>query len=301
MTATEAIAAELVTLGPTTNPTLLARAFLAGYKPATARVYELGLRQWFAFAEYNGFDPIDCRRTHLDLWRCDLESGGRQPATIANRLGAIAMFMRWCFEEELIGRNPAAHLKRPQVPTESSTVGLSRDEASRLLYVAEAARPCEYVLVALMMLCGLRVSEALSIDIETVTMQRGHRVVPIVGKGDKPALVPMAPRVCRALDMACGERTAGPLILDTHGNRMNRGSAGWVLDKLGRRAGLGHCHPHMLRHIFITAALDSGVPLRDVQNSARHADPRTTSKYDRARHNLDRHCTYNVASYLAGG
>jgi integrase/recombinase XerD len=57
----------------------------------------------------------------------------------------------------------------------------------------------------------------------------------------------------------------------------------------------------MLRHIFITAALDSGVPLRDVQNSARHADPRTTSKYDRARHNLDRHCTYNVASYLAGG
>jgi integrase len=55
-----------------------------------------------------------------------------------------------------------------------------------------------------------------------------------------------------------------------------------------------------LRHAFITAALDAGVPLRDVQEAASHADPRTTMRYDRARGSLDRHATYIVAAYVAG-
>jgi integrase/recombinase XerD len=58
--------------------------------------------------------------------------------------------------------------------------------------------------------------------------------------------------------------------------------------------------PHTLRHAFTTAALGTGVPLRDVQEAASHADPRTTMRYDRARGSLDRHATYIVAAYLAG-
>jgi len=50
---------------------------------------------------------------------------------------------------------------------------------------------------------------------------------------------------------------------------------------------------------FITAALDAGVPLRDVQDTASHADPRTTMRYDRARGSLDRHATHIIAAYLA--
>jgi len=49
-----------------------------------------------------------------------------------------------------------------------------------------------------------------------------------------------------------------------------------------------------------TAALDAGVPLRDVQEAASHADPRTTMRYDRARVSLDRHATYIVAAFVAG-
>ena len=55
-----------------------------------------------------------------------------------------------------------------------------------------------------------------------------------------------------------------------------------------------------LRHAFITAALDAGVPLRDVQEAASHADPRTTMRYDRGRQSLDRHATYIVATFVAG-
>src|SRR4029078_10311315 len=51
---------------------------------------------------------------------------------------------------------------------------------------------------------------------------------------------------------------------------------------------LPRIHPHMLRHTYVTTMLDAGVPLRDVQIAARHADPRTTMRYDRARKNPDR-------------
>jgi site-specific recombinase XerD len=71
--------------------------------------------------------------------------------------------------------------------------------------------------------------------------------------------------------------------------------------KLARRAGITkHISPHSLRHSFITAALDAGVPLRDVQIAARHADPRTTTRCDRARHSLDRHASCIVTAFVAG-
>jgi hypothetical protein len=50
----------------------------------------------------------------------------------------------------------------------------------------------------------------------------------------------------------------------------------------------------------LTTSFDAGVPLRDVQEAASHADPRTTMRYDRARASLDRHATYIVAAYIAG-
>ena len=57
----------------------------------------------------------------------------------------------------------------------------------------------------------------------------------------------------------------------------------------------------MLRHTFVTTSLDAGVDLRDVQIAARHADPRTTTRYDRARQNPDRHPNYILAAYMASG
>jgi integrase/recombinase XerD len=76
---------------------------------------------------------------------------------------------------------------------------------------------------------------------------------------------------------------------------------GGLSARTARRAGIGKIvTPHTLRHAFITAALDAGVPLRDVQDAASHADPRTTMRYDRARSSLDRHATYIVSAYLAG-
>jgi hypothetical protein len=95
----------------------------------------------------------------------------------------------------------------------------------------------------------------------------------------------------------------GDIALDepTIGMGMDRYAADRTVKRLARRAGINkRISPHSLRHSFITAALDAGVPLRDVQEAASHADPRTTIRYDRARQSLDRHATYIVAAFIAG-
>ena len=111
----------------------------------------------------------------------------------------------------------------------------------------------------------------------------------------------LAPRTARPVDLAIVERLAGPIFLSAHGKRLDRHGAGRIVRRVARRAGANKpIGPHALRHTFITAALDAGVPLRDVQEAASHADPRTTMCCDRARMSLDRHTTYVVATFIAG-
>jgi integrase/recombinase XerD len=105
----------------------------------------------------------------------------------------------------------------------------------------------------------------------------------------------------RAIDLANGERAAGPIFTASDGHRLDRHGAARIVRRVARRAGVTQpIGPHPLRHAFITAALDAGVPLRNVQEAASHADPRTTLRYDRARVSLDRHATYIVSTYIAG-
>jgi len=91
--------------------------------------------------------------------------------------------------------------------------------------------------------------------------------------------------------------------MNSRGARMDRHAATRRLRRLADAAGvrITKAHPHMLRHTFATTMLDAGVDLRDVQIAARHADLRTTMRYDRARNNLDRHPNHILAAYMASG
>ena len=161
---------------------------------------------------------------------------------------------------------------------------LDRNELGALLVAAGLGPPPEHALISLLALNGLRVSEATGADIEHLGLERGHRTVTITRKGGKVVTIPLAPRTARAIDLAIGERTDGPVFLATDGRRLDRHGAGRIVRKVARRAGIAKTvTPHTLRHAFITAALDAGVPLRDVQEAASHADPRTTMRYDNSR------------------
>jgi integrase/recombinase XerD len=192
-------------------------------------------------------------------------------------------------------------VRRPRLDYESHAVGLDRNELGALLVAAGLGPPTEHALVSLFALNGLRVSEATGADIQALGIERGHRTLVITRKGGKVVTIPLAPRTARALDLAIGERTEGPIFLTGDGRRLDRHGAGRIVRRVARRAGIiKPVGPHTLRHAFITAALDAGVPLRDVQEAASHADPRTTMRYERARASLDRHATYIVAAYVAG-
>ncbi len=148
---------------------------------------------------------------------------------------------------------------------------------------------------------GLRGFQATGAGIGDLGEEHGHRVLRVTGKGGKVVLVPLPPAVGRAIDRAVHGRDAGPIPLNSNGARMDRHAATRRLRWLGAPAGvrIARPHPYMLRHTFVTTMLDAGVDLRDVQIAARHADPRTTMRYDRARKNLDRHPNYVLAAYMA--
>jgi integrase/recombinase XerD len=167
------------------------------------------------------------------------------------------------------------------VDYESHAVALDRNELGALLVAAGLGSPAGHALISLLALNGLRVSEATGADIEHLGLERGHRTLTITGKGGKVVTIPLAPRTARAIDLAIAERTGGPVFLAADGRRLDRHGAGRIVRKTARRARIAKAvTPHTLRHAVITAAVDAGVPLRDVQEAASHADPRTTIRYD---------------------
>jgi hypothetical protein len=179
--------------------------------------------------------------------------------------------------------------------------GAGSKEVGALLVAAGLAGARDHALVSLLALNGLRDSEAIGANIEDLGLERGHRTLRILRKGGKVVTIPLAPRTARAIDLAVGERCEGPIFVGASGERIDRHAAGRIVRRIARRAEIAkRVGPHTLRHAFITAALDAGVPLRDVQEAASHADPRTTMRYDRARVSLDRHATNIVATFLAG-
>ncbi|WP_328291256.1 tyrosine-type recombinase/integrase [Kineococcus sp. NBC_00420] len=105
------------------------------------------------------------------------------------------------------------------------------------------------------------------------------------------------------MDRAIVDRMTGALMLNTRAGRLDRHSATRRLEHLAADARIRppRMHPHMLRHTYVTTMLDAGIDLRDVQIAARHADHRTTMRYDRARTTLDRHPNHILAAYMASG
>lgn len=281
---------------------LAAAGYLARYSGRTRDAYALDLRSFFYWCAARGVGVFEMTRPHIELYvRWMEEERGYAPATTARRLSTVAGFYRFAVIDGYLDRSPAEDVRRPHVPEESQNLGLDRMELGAIVAAGRASSPDDAALITLLGLLGLRVSEACHVNIEDMGTERGHRTLHVIGKGNKPALIPLPVPVARVLDAAAGDRGCGPLIRTRTGRRMDRNAATRTVHRLAKRAGIGHkigCHS--LRHAYITAALDAGVPLRDVQIAARHADPRTTTRYDRARGELDRHANYVVAAFIAG-
>jgi site-specific recombinase XerD len=294
---------ELVPVAAAIDTTSYAIAsFLARYRGSTLRSYRQDLLAWVRWCTERELPVLKVERPHLELYLRWLESRGYASATIGRRFSTVAGFYKYAVIDGHLTTNPALAVTRPRVNWEAQhrTV-LHPLEYAALLTAARSDGPHSHALVALLGMLGLRVSEACNISIGDLSYQSGYELLHIIGKGQRPAEIPLPVPVLRAVHDAIGERHGGPLLLNSHGTRMTPASAAVRLRRLSKTIGLDHpISPHSLRRTFCTAGLLSGVPLRDMQYAMRHADARTTMRYDMARANLDRHAAHPVAAYLAG-
>jgi site-specific recombinase XerD len=295
--------------GVASSDQLVLRAAIAAdlgrYRGQTRLHTNSDLRIFLRWCDEQDLEPLAAVRTDIERYVRWLQEIRRfQPSTVSRRLSIVVGFYRVCVIDGLLPHSPADYVRRPPVPAESPTLGLGHLQFEALITTARLSTNLnDFALVALLGLLGLRIFEACGASITDLGEEHGHRVLRVRGKGGKVALIPLPPAVGRAIDRPVGDRDDGPILRNMLGRRMDRHAATRRLKQLAAAAGIRmpRMHPHMLRHTFVTTMLDAGVSLRDVQIAARHADPRTTMRYDRARKNLDRHANYTLAAFMASG
>lgn len=300
-------------LTPSPRSSMAAKGYLARYTGKTAKTYRISLEMFFRFMLAHGVDPLDAIRPQLELYVQDYLIGQRgcAPSSVHHHFGAVRGFFRFAQLDDYLVKDPSIGVLLPKIWYDEWRLDwLTKAEMKAMLTAAEASgRPSDAGLLALLTLLGLRIAECLSIQIEDFDdVLLGYRVLRLVGKGGKPATIPLPVPVVRLLERAAGGRSTGPLLIretsSVHalvGAPLTYKAACIALKRLADAAGIErHISPHMFRRGVITAGLDQGISIRDMQILARHSDPRTTSRYDRGVQNLDGHAVHEMVRRLVG-
>jgi integrase/recombinase XerD len=177
-----------------TGAQLPAVSFLARYSGGTHDLYAYQLREWFAWCESNGVDPlIGVQRAHVELYIRGLGDRGLMDSSVVTMMHAVRGYFRFAHIDGLISSDPAVYARLPKIHRdESRTHGLDRLELIRFLQVAQTLSVHHGALAYLLGIHALRASEAAAVRIEDYAdTLRGYRVLHLVGKGNKPATMPL--------------------------------------------------------------------------------------------------------------
>ncbi len=222
----------------------------ARYKGSSRLHTESDLGSYLTWCRSHDLNPLQARRPHIELYLRWMQEVQRfQPSTVSRRLSIVAGFYRTCVIDTVLEHSPAEHVRRPRVSADSPTLGLSHLQFEALLGAArDSANRHDFALVAMLGLLGLRIFEATGADITDLSEVHGHRVLTVLGRGDKLAVLPLPPAVARAIDHATAGRAEGPILRNRAGGRMSRHSATRRrLRRHSRSDASAHAPPH-LRH-----------------------------------------------------
>ena len=276
--------------GPPATEAQLAEAFLSQFQNHNTRsAYQSDLSDFRDYASQHSVSLIEAARETIQIYLRNVAEAGARPATLARRLATLRGFYRYALEAGALVNDPTTYVKPVRVPKDSVSLGLDLDDARRLLHAAEEVSPMQHALVSLLLLNGLRVSEAVGTQISDLDTLRGRPVLWIRRKGGKREPVPLARHTHETVIAAIGRATLGPIfVTDSRSIPLTRQNASRIIRQLGQNAGLTRpVTPHVLRHTAATLALDCGIPLQEVQDLLGHADPETTRRYDSARRLFD--------------
>ena len=265
-----------------------------GLAAATIRAYRADLAD-FADArgtsrEWAGGPDAALRYLAARTRRGRRHDPGLAPTSLRRRAAAIKGFYRFAFGEGLIEKDVAAHLDLPRMPRLLPET-LTAAETERLLAAPRPEALLDRALLELLYAAGLRVSEALRLDLEDISLDGAF--VRVIGKGDRERLVPVGevaldairawldgPRRAIVAEHHVQPIRGGPLFVSRTGKRLARQQAWTIVKRAAAAAGLtGRVSPHTLRHSFATHLLEGGADLRIVQELLGHASISTTQLY----------------------
>jgi integrase/recombinase XerC len=263
---------------------------VGGLSPASVRAYATDAARFAEWATRGGADgPGDVDRIMLRRYLAFLSTRRYAKATIARTAASLRSYFSWCAKRGLIGTDPSTRLSAPAPDSRLPRV-LGHAELDRLLepdaepgtgQSSEIDRRDDAVL-ELLYGSGIRVAELCGLDVADVDLP--HRVVTVIGKGDKERQVLIHDRCAATLEawlhgpratLATSESPAQALFYNRRGLRIGPRDVRRILD---RRSPVP-THPHALRHSFATHLLDGGADLRVVQELLGHASLQTTQVY----------------------
>jgi integrase/recombinase XerD len=217
-----------------------------------------------------------------------------RPSTHRRKAAAVRAFYRFCFAEGLIERDVASLLDLPRAARVlPDTLDVADVEALLAAPSNESLNGIrDRALLELLYACGLRVSEALNLDMEDLSLDEA--TVRVIGKGDRERRLPVGDIAVEALGRYFAEarpqlmskgakavqRRGGPVFVNQRGDRLTRMAAWRTIRNAALVGGVhGHVTPHTLRHSFATHLLEGGADLRVVQELLGHASITTTQLY----------------------
>lgn len=280
--------------GVVDGPTLI-EAWLASIGSRNTRAaYWSDFQQYAEHCELDGVAVLDARRVDVDAFRLRLvEVLGRKPSSVARAITSVSSFYEYCIDVGALESNPTRRVKRPRTGEGhvTETPGMPWADVLRLV---DAARTLdERALLVVLAYMGLRVSEALSLDVDSVRVEGEHAYVTVTGKGGTVDRCPLVTEVLEVFaDVRATGRTSGPLIRGANGERMIRERAATIVRSLSRKVLGVEYGPHSFRVAGTTELLRRGVPLHLVQAWARHRSPVTTQGYNRRRGLFEGHAAY---------
>ena len=267
--------------------------FERGLSRNTLEAYRSDLLQYGAWLNRTGVGALDAGHAELAAFTAELATGGdgRPPAaaaTLQRKIACLRSFYRHLRRTGTLADDPTAKLRAPRQSRRLPHV-LSRDEVARLLAQPAGTEPAalrDRALLELMYACGLRASEAITLEAGDLDLEAG--VLRARGKGNKERLVPVGSAASRALaaylqrgrPKLVGERWEARLFVNQRGSGLTRQGLYKIVQRHAASAGLANkMSPHTLRHTFATHLLAGGCDLRSLQEMLGHADIATTQLY----------------------
>jgi len=281
----------------------LAAWWLSRFKPSTQLTYATYLPRWIRWCTDRRINPLAARRADVELWLRTVADSGLSRASVAAHYDAVASIYRLANEEELVTTNPCARVARPKIQRElQRREVLTVLEYAAFLSTARQLGPTHHAIAVLGGMMGLRATEMAGLRVESFGTVRGYATLLVLGKGDKPARVPVPIPALAAVQTAIDGRTTGPLLRTRTGAGMERRAVHRYVAATARTAGIARpIGPHALRRTVGTVGLNQGIPLRDIQRLLPNARPETTlGSYDITGEALERHASHQVAGFLAG-